>query len=77
MIYSVGLMLLGGQFMSIGFLAELIIAYHTPDVRGYSISETTFAEHARRAAGPPRPPIPPRERVGLRPPLPANRSLPR
>ncbi len=52
MIYSVGLMLLGGQFMSIGFLAELIIAYHTPDVRGYSISETTFAEHAAPCRGP-------------------------
>ncbi len=44
-IYSVGLMLLGGQFMSIGFLAELIIAYHTPDLRGYSIAGRTPAEH--------------------------------
>jgi len=40
-IYSMGLMLLGGQLMSIGFLAELFIAYHTPDLRGYSISECT------------------------------------
>ena len=39
--YSIGLLLLGGQLMSIGFLAELIIAYHTPDIRGYSISERT------------------------------------
>ena len=41
MIYSLGLMLLGGQLMSIGFLAELFIAYHTPDLRSYSISERT------------------------------------
>jgi glycosyltransferase involved in cell wall biosynthesis len=40
-IYSMGLMLLGGQLMSIGFLAELFIAYHAPDRRGYSISERT------------------------------------
>ena len=40
-IYSMGLMLLGGQLMSIGFLAELFIAYHAPDRRGYSICERT------------------------------------
>jgi glycosyltransferase involved in cell wall biosynthesis len=40
-IYSMGLMLLGGQLMSIGFLAELFIAYHAPDQRGYSICERT------------------------------------
>jgi glycosyltransferase involved in cell wall biosynthesis len=38
-IYSLGLMLLGGQLMSIGFLAELFIAYHGSDARGYSIRE--------------------------------------
>jgi hypothetical protein len=27
--------------MSIGFLAELFIAYHTPDRRGYSLCERT------------------------------------
>ena len=41
MIYSLGLMLLGGQLMSIGFLAELFIAYHSPDHGAYSISERT------------------------------------
>lgn len=41
MIYSMGLLLLGGQLMSIGFLAELFIAYHGSDARGYSISERT------------------------------------
>ncbi len=40
-LYSVGLLLMGGQLMSIGFLAELFIAYHTPDRRGYSILERT------------------------------------
>jgi len=40
-LYSLGLLLLGGQLMSIGFLAELFIAYHAPDVPGYSISERT------------------------------------
>jgi glycosyltransferase involved in cell wall biosynthesis len=43
-IYSMGLMLLGGQLMSIGFLAELFIAYHAPERQGYSICEQTPAE---------------------------------
>jgi dolichol-phosphate mannosyltransferase len=41
LIYAVGLLLLGGQLMSIGFLAELFIAYHVPETQGYSISERT------------------------------------
>lgn len=41
-IYSMGLLLLGGQFMSIGFLAELLVAYNArSDRRPYSISEAT------------------------------------
>jgi len=40
-IYSVGLLLLGGQLMSIGFLAELFIAYQSPASRSYSISQRT------------------------------------
>ncbi len=40
-IYSMGLMLLGGQLMSIGFLAELFIAYQAPDRRAYSICQRT------------------------------------
>lgn len=39
--YSGMLLLLGAQFMSIGFLAELFIAYHSPDTRSYSISRRT------------------------------------
>ena len=41
MYYSLGLLLLGGQLMSIGFLAELLIAYHVPEIHGYSICERT------------------------------------
>jgi dolichol-phosphate mannosyltransferase len=40
-LYSVGLLLLGGQLMSVGFLAELFVAYHLPHDRGYSISQRT------------------------------------
>jgi dolichol-phosphate mannosyltransferase len=40
-IYSMGALLLGGQLMSIGFLAELITAYQYRDVDTYSIAERT------------------------------------
>ncbi|MBN2290908.1 MAG: glycosyltransferase, partial [Pirellulales bacterium] len=40
-IYSVGLLLVGAQFMSIGFLSELILAFHSREIRSYSISEQT------------------------------------
>jgi dolichol-phosphate mannosyltransferase len=40
-LYAVGLLLLGGQLMSIGFLAELMIAYQRPQERSYSISQRT------------------------------------
>jgi dolichol-phosphate mannosyltransferase len=39
MLYAAALLLLGGQFMSLGFLAELLIAYHDPIIHSYSISE--------------------------------------
>lgn len=39
--YSVGLLILGAQFMSVGFLAELFVAYHDPETRAYSISDRT------------------------------------
>lgn len=38
-IYSVGLALFGGQLMSIGFVSELILAYHKEEIRPFSISE--------------------------------------
>lgn len=37
--YSIGLLLLGGQFMSMGALAELFVAYHDPESKSYSIKE--------------------------------------
>jgi dolichol-phosphate mannosyltransferase len=40
-LYSLGLLLLGGQLMSIGFLAELFIAYHESEGQSYCISEQT------------------------------------
>ncbi len=46
LIYSVGLLLLGGQFMSIGFLAELITAYHERHIKTYAISDRTGPEPA-------------------------------
>ncbi len=42
LLYSVALLLLGGQFMSIGFVAELLIAYHDPTISPYSISQRTL-----------------------------------
>lgn len=46
-IYSAGMLLLGGQLMSIGFLGELIIAYHQPGMDNYSIAEQTGDETTR------------------------------
>lgn len=39
LLYSIALLLMGGQLMSMGFLAELFIAYHSPNIKTYSISE--------------------------------------
>jgi dolichol-phosphate mannosyltransferase len=41
MIYALAALLLGAQMMSIGFLAELMIAYHGRDADSYSIAEET------------------------------------
>ena len=41
MLYAIGSLLLGGQLMSIGFLAELITAYQGRDSDTYSIAERT------------------------------------
>ena len=43
LIYSVASLLLGGQLISIGFLAELIIAYTGRDSETYSVAEETAA----------------------------------
>jgi dolichol-phosphate mannosyltransferase len=41
LIYAVGALLLGGQLISIGFLAELMTSYHLRDAEAYSIAERT------------------------------------
>jgi dolichol-phosphate mannosyltransferase len=48
-LYSLVALLFGGQLMSIGFLAELITAYHSPTHPPYSIAERTVGtnENAR------------------------------
>lgn len=38
-IYSLGLLLLGAQLMSVGFLAELLTAYHIEREKTYSLAE--------------------------------------
>ena len=42
--YALGAVILGGQFMSVGFLAELLTAYAGRDADVYSISERTSPE---------------------------------
>jgi glycosyltransferase involved in cell wall biosynthesis len=42
--YSMGALLLGAQFLSVGFLAELLTAYHVRDTRSYSIRERIGGE---------------------------------
>ncbi len=39
--YALGAVLLGGQFMSVGFLAEMITAYSGRDADTYSVAEET------------------------------------
>jgi glycosyltransferase involved in cell wall biosynthesis len=50
LIYSLGALLLGGQLMSIGFLAELIIAYTGRDSDTYSVAEETPPHAALQGA---------------------------
>src|SRR5262249_53301982 len=45
LIYSAAALLLGAQMMSIGCLAELIIAYQSRDSDSYSIAERTPGSH--------------------------------
>ena len=40
-LYAIGLLLVGAQFMSMGFLAELFIAFRQPDQKPYSILDRT------------------------------------
>jgi dolichol-phosphate mannosyltransferase len=50
--YSMGALLLGGQFLSIGFLAEMITAFYGRDSEPYSIRQTAGAV---TSSGPPEP----------------------
>ena len=49
-IYSAAALLLGGQLMSIGFVAELMTAYYSRDVVPFSVAETTEARREREPA---------------------------
>lgn len=49
--YSLAAMLLGGQFMSVGFLAELMTSLHSATSRFYSVSEQVG--HPQREETPP------------------------
>jgi dolichol-phosphate mannosyltransferase len=44
LIYALAALLMGAQLMSMGFLAELITAYHSRDTDSYSIAESTEAK---------------------------------
>jgi hypothetical protein len=44
MYYSLGAFIIGGQFISVGFLAEMFTAYYGRDVPAYSVAETTRRE---------------------------------
>ncbi|MGA2031429.1 MAG: glycosyltransferase family 2 protein [Thermoguttaceae bacterium] len=44
LVYAVGLILFGGQLMSIGILAELFVANHSPGNKSYSIAQRTPPE---------------------------------
>jgi dolichol-phosphate mannosyltransferase len=49
LLLSIGAVMFGAQLMSIGFLAELIIAYQSRDTETYSIAERTQEPAARPA----------------------------
>ena len=48
--YAIAALVLGAQFMSVGFLAELILAHHSRDQSNYSILERTDQLAARKSA---------------------------
>ena len=47
--YSLALLILGGQFMSIGFVSELITAHLADDRQSFSIAETTSSSTDKSA----------------------------
>lgn len=50
--YSIAAMLLGAQAVSLGFIAELLIAYTGRDIENYSIKERSATRDAHTAAVP-------------------------
>ena len=50
--YSLGLFIIGAQFLSIGLLGEMIAAYLVRDTDTYSIAEHTPPGSARRSGTP-------------------------
>jgi dolichol-phosphate mannosyltransferase len=48
--YSLALVMIGAQFMSFGFLGEMITAYLVRESDTYSISEHTAPDHVRQSA---------------------------
>ncbi len=52
-IYSMGLLLVGAQFLSVGVVAEMLTAYHVRAERTYSISARTRAPRNEPPAAPP------------------------
>lgn len=50
--YSVALLIMGGQFLSLGVVAELFIAHYEPESPSYSIAERTDTASPLAAASP-------------------------
>lgn len=50
-LYSLGSLLLGGQLLSMGVLAEMIVAWQSRDTVAYSIAEQTFPSTETAATG--------------------------
>ncbi len=70
LLYSLGALVFGAQLMSIGFLAELIIAYQGRDTETYSIAErTSELEPPQQAAVSPTAAQPTAEQLSAPPPL--------
>ena len=64
-IYSMGLMLLGAQFMSIGFLAELFTSYYGRELESYSVQQTAGGHAAPGDTPRPAEADPPRQAADL------------
>jgi hypothetical protein len=50
MLYSLGALLLGAQFISMGFLAELLTSYLGRDVKTYSVKSRVGETPAKKDA---------------------------